>query len=212
MTENRGLPGKTVRPVAPYESPISDARMHAPFPDTIVTILGRQQEIVSGYFLAGVLLHAVTAIELILLLAVAGIAPHPVRETALALLGVAALFTQLDARSRFQEYKRVRDQLIRYGPDRRIFRSIAASRCRRDAGLAAAKQLGHETACRRFFLAMGYRWYHLLPDFVFRHPRYLLSPAFLRTTFFLPRLQQPLSRSREIPAAALHCRIAGDRS
>jgi hypothetical protein len=160
--------------------------MHAPFPDTIVTILGRQQEILSGYFLAGVLLHAVTAIELILLLAVAGIAPHPVRETALALLGVAALFTQLDARSRFQEYKRVRDQLIRYGPDRRIFRSIAASRCRRDAGLAAAKQLGHETACRRFFLAMGYRWYHLLPDFVFRHPRYLLSPAFLRTTFFLP--------------------------
>jgi hypothetical protein len=102
------------------------------------------------------------------------------------MLGVYTLFTQLDARSRFQEYKKVRDQLVRYGPDRRIFRSVAQSRCQRDAALAAARRLGHGAVCRAFFTAAGYRWYHLLPDFVYHRPRYLLSPAFYRATFFMP--------------------------
>lgn len=169
-----------------HRIPNSDASMHAPSLETVVNDLGKQPKTVPGYLLAGALLHIVTTVELILFLAMAGIDPHPVKGPALILLGVAILFTQLDARSRFQEYKRVRDQLIRYGPDRRIFLSIAASRCQRNAGLAAARQLGHETACRRIFFAMGYRWYHLLPDFVLRHPGYLLSPVFLRKTFFLP--------------------------
>lgn len=178
--------GRTVPPVEPHGSPNSDVSMHAPSPKTVVNDLGKQQKNVPGYLLAGVLLHVVTAVELILFLAITGIDHHPVRDPAIVLLGVAILFTQLDARSRFQEYKRLRDQLIRYGPDRRIFFSIAGSRCQRDAGLAAARQLGHETACRRIFLTMGYRWYHLLPDFVLYHPGYLLSSAFLRRTFFLP--------------------------
>jgi len=160
--------------------------MHAPSPETGVNDLGKQQKNVPGYLSAAVLLHVVTAVELLLFLAMTGIEHHPVKDPAIVLLGVAILFTQLDARSRFQEYKRLRDQLIRYGADRRIFLSIAGSRCQRDAGLAAARQVGHETACRRIFLAMGYRWYHLLPDFAWHHPGYLLSPAFLRKTFFLP--------------------------
>ena len=141
---------------------------------------------IAGYLSSGVLLHAITVIELIAVLAVAESEPNPLKAPALVLLGLYTLFTQLDARSRYQEYKRVRDQLIRYGPHPRIFRSIAASRCQRDAGLAAAKRLGHEMACRGHFQTMGYRWYHLLPDFVIRHPLYLVSPAFLRATFFLP--------------------------
>lgn len=148
-----------------------------------------------GYLSAGVLLHAITAVELTAILIVAGVDDHALKLPTLVVLGLMVLFTQLDARSRFQEFKRVRDQLIRYGPDRRIFRSIAASRCQRDAGLAAARQLGHAAACRRFYLERGYRWYHLLPDVVSRHPGYLLSPGFYRTTFFLPTYT-----SRFVPA------------
>ena len=141
---------------------------------------------IAGYLSASVLLHAITVVELGLLLATFGIERHPFKGPALGILCLTALFTQLDARSRYQEYKKVRDQLIRHGPDRRIFRLVAASRCQRDAGLAAAKTLGHEAVCRNYFRSTGYRWYHLLPDFVCRHPMVLLSPTFLRATFFLP--------------------------
>jgi len=166
--------------------PHSDAAMHILSPDSVFMVTDNRLAGIAGYLSSGVLLHAITVIELVAVLAVAGGEPDPLKAPALVLLGLYMLFTQLDARSRYQEYKRVRDQLIRHGPDPRIFRSIAASRCQRDAGLAAAKGLGHEMACRGHFQSMGYRWYHLLPDFVMRQPLVLLSPAFLRTTFFLP--------------------------
>jgi hypothetical protein len=142
---------------------------------------------VAGYLSACKLLHAITVIELSGILAIhalmgASLHAHP----ALMMLGLFPFFTQLDARSRFQEFKQARDQLIRYGPDRRIFKSLAGSRCQRDAVLAASKQLGHERDCREYFLAAGYRWYHLLPDFVKDHPDFLIYAAFWRTTFFAP--------------------------
>jgi hypothetical protein len=71
----------------------------------------------------------------------------------------------------------------------RIFKSVAGSRCQRDAALAAARQLGYAKHCKFYFCAAGYRWYHLLPDFVKRHPRILISAAFWRTTFFMPTFQ-----------------------
>jgi hypothetical protein len=96
------------------------------------------------------------------------------------------LFTQLDARSRYQEYKKMRDQLILYGPNKRIFKSVFGSRCRRDAALAAAKQVGLARDCSGCFASAGYRWYHLIPDFLKNNPKILLSEGFWRTTFFLP--------------------------
>lgn len=159
--------------------------MHLPSPNCTGAAPDLGTTECGGYLSAGILLHAITALELTAILLVVGL-DHPVPKVpTLIVLGLMVLFTQLDARSRFQEFKRIRDQLIRYGPDRRIFRSIAASRCQRDAGLAAADQLGYAAVGRRWYRAMGYRWYHLLPDFVCRHPGYLISPAFLRTTFFL---------------------------
>lgn len=139
------------------------------------------------YLAAGILLHAITAGELIVFLAIASFADHhPLKLPALTVLGLFAIFTQLDARSRFQEYKKLRDQLVRYGPDRRIFKSLSRSRCQRDAALAAARQLGYATICLNQFTRAGYRWYHLLPDFVRHYPSYLFSPAFLQATFFAP--------------------------
>ena len=142
---------------------------------------------IAGYLSAGKLLHAITVAEMVTILTIAAlIGQHPLAYPTLIALSLFPLFTQLDARSRFQEYKRVKDQLTRYGPDRRIFKSVAGSRCQRDAAHAAARQLGYAKHCRFYYRAAGYRWYHVLPDFVKRHPRFLISAAFWRTTFFMP--------------------------
>ena len=144
----------------------------------------------AGYLSAGILLHAITVAELLTITVIATfIGGHPLAYPVLVSLSLFPLFTQLDARSRFQEYKRVKDQVARYGPDRRIFKSVAGSRCQRDAALAAANQLGYGSRCRACFSAAGYRWYHLLPDFVKGQPRFLISAAFWRTTFFMPTYQ-----------------------
>lgn len=141
----------------------------------------------ADYLSAGKLLHAITVTELFTIVTIAtSIGQHPHAYPILISLSLFPLFTQLDARSRFQEYKRVKDQLARYGPNRRIFNSVSGSRCQRDAALAAAEQLGFRSHCRACYCAAGYRWYHLLPDFVKGHPRFLISAAFWRTTFFMP--------------------------
>ncbi len=144
----------------------------------------------ADYFSAGKLLHAITVTELFAIITIAtSIGEHSLAYPVLISLSLFPLFTQLDARSRFQEYKRVKDQLARYGPDRRIFKSVAGSRCQRDATLAAAGQLGYASHCRACFNTAGYRWYHLLPDVVNGHPRFLISAVFWRTTFFMPTYQ-----------------------
>ncbi|WP_419659341.1 uncharacterized protein Dvar_82310 [Desulfosarcina variabilis str. Montpellier] len=141
----------------------------------------------ASYLMSGLLLHAITLITLVLIVLVTVfIEKHPLKVITIAGGGIIAAFAQLDARSRFQEFKQIRDQLIDFGPDRRIFRSVAGSRCRRDAALAAARQLGYEAVCRNLFTDIGYRWYHLLPDRIVQAPRVLLTLAFWRATFFVP--------------------------
>jgi hypothetical protein len=167
-----------------------------------MTSVDRQMTGIARYLEAGILLHAITIVELAVTITVAvGMTAHPLKVATLMLLGLYALFTQLDARSRYQEYKKARDQLIRRGPDSRIFRSLSKSRCQRDAALAAAKQLDYGAECRNYFASAGYRWYHLLPDFVSRQPLFLLAPAFLRATFFMPtyhsRYPGPVDSDRE---------------
>ena len=148
------------------------------------------------YLSANLLLHAITMVELLAMLAMIRFMDATVYTgLVLAAFGLFPLFTQLDARSRFQEYRKVLDQLIRYGPDRRIFKSMAGSRCRRDAAMAAARQLGYATAGSALYTAAGYRWYHLVPDFVMRHPLFFLNAAFWHDTFFVPtyHARYPLS-------------------
>jgi hypothetical protein len=151
------------------------------------------------YLSAGVLLHAITAVEVSAILAMtAWVDATPSTWLVLTALGLFPIFTQLDARSRFQEYKKVRDQLIRYGPDRRIFKAMAASRCQRDAAMAAARQLGYADHCSGFFTAAGSRWHHLTPDFVTRRPAFFIRPAFWRETFFVAtyHARYPMSKGR----------------
>jgi len=94
------------------------------------------------------------------------------------------LFAQLDARSRFQNYKLVKDHLYIYGFQARILKPFIKSRCQRDAAKAAARELGLSYECREFFKRHGYKWYHLFPDVIFKKPSILLTKNFWMTTLF----------------------------
>lgn len=96
------------------------------------------------------------------------------------------LFAQLDARSRYQNFKRLVDQLIDYGYNERLFKRLLHSRCQRDAAEAAGKMTGYFHEITGYFYQSGYRWYHIFPDFVFSKPKFLLTMHFWQTTFFVP--------------------------
>lgn len=168
--------------------------------ETIFTKASLRIDRIADYLSAGKLLHAITVVELFtILLFSTFIGAHPLKAPVIMMLGIFLLFSQLDARSRFQEYKKVRDQLIEFGPDGRIFKAVINSRCQRDAALAAARRLGYATHCKACFNAAGYRWHHLLPDFVTGDPRMLLSRAFWGATFFAPGYQSryPVFKGKE---------------
>ncbi len=94
------------------------------------------------------------------------------------------LFAQLDARSRFQNYKLVKDHLYIYGFQTRILKLFIKSRCQRDAAKTAAEELGLSNQCREFFRSNGYKWYHLFPDAILKKPSILLTKNFWITTLF----------------------------
>ncbi len=103
---------------------------------------------------------------------------------ALAALGVA-IFAEADARSRFQEYKRIRALLERYGWKRRIIDPVSFSRCQRDTAQVAAIKAGYGAQIKRYFYDRGYRWYHVVPDALLKDPLYLFSRQFIRSSFFV---------------------------
>ena len=153
----------------------------------------RTRRLLPAYIRAGLLLHGMTIIELaVLALFAPGLLWFQAESAAGAVLKTAILaflvslpvLSQLDARSRFQSYKRVKDSLHKHGFDPRILRPFIKSRCQRDAVLAAADELGYKTHCRIYFRSQGYRWYHILPDFVITHPGFLVSRQFWQSTFF----------------------------
>jgi hypothetical protein len=85
--------------------------------------------------------------------------------------------------SRYREYRRIKAMLLRYGFSERILEPLARSRCQRDAALLAANEAGHGDCARAYFTALGYRWYHILPDSVVTNPLAFLRPSFLRSSF-----------------------------
>lgn len=150
---------------------------------------------INSYLSAGRLLHLITAIELCILVASVPWLTNWHPQTAFPLflkywlLTVACslpILSQLDALSRFQNYKRARDHFLLYGFDPRLLHPYIKSRCQRDAALEAARVTGFTVECSRHFILRGYRWYHILPDYLFTHPQFLLTPDFWKTTFFAP--------------------------
>jgi hypothetical protein len=157
------------------------------------------------YLLTGKLLHFITFFELILIILVvpllyeiettAGPLLTGLRYFSMGWLISLPVFSQLDARSRYQNYKKIKDQIFCYGFKARILKPILKSRCQRDAAIVSARELGYEKECKGFFNSNGYRWYHIIPDFIFTHPQFLLSKYFWMTTFFVPRYKSKVDYS-----------------
>ena len=147
-----------------------------------------------SYVRAGLLLHIITLLEISLLgalvlplLSTKSAVPvkTPLNWGILCWLTILAIMCQLDARSRYQNYKRIKDQFMNFGFDRRVLKPLANSRCQRDAVLTAADEMGYGGRCREYYRTAGYRWYHLTPDFLFSNPRFLISWRFWKSTFFV---------------------------
>src|ERR1700740_501959 len=136
-----------------------------------------------SYLRVGYLLHLVSLVEVALILSLYRLL-DPAESPLVLPLALAPFFPQLDARSRFQNYKQLKDQFYLYGFDPRIVRPFVKSRCQRDAAIAAASDLGLGEVCKKHFYDKGYRWFHLLPDYLFTNPRFLACKAFWITTFF----------------------------
>ena len=168
---------------------------------------------INRYFRIGRLLHAMTAAELVLILVITvhfdliawiGEGGSLWKVLALYPLWSMPIWAQLDARSRYQNYKQIKDQLYHFGYRERILRPVLTSRCQRDAALVAADELGYGADGRASMARAGYRWFHLLPDALFTRPWYLLHPAFIRTTFFAPRYHvRYLPSERPVPMSTL---------
>lgn len=94
-------------------------------------------------------------------------------------------FSQLDARSRFQNYKMVKDKFYEYGFDARLLRPFMYSRCQRDAILVAAKEFKFEKAWKNLTLTSGFRWYHLFPTIIVRRPGVLFTKSYWSKTLFV---------------------------
>jgi hypothetical protein len=96
------------------------------------------------------------------------------------------VLAQLDAFSRFQNYKQLKDQIIEYGLQKRLLKPMLRSRCQRDAAQIACNELNLGHKSKKYFSSYNYKWFHIIPDFVFTNPLFFFSNYFWRTTFFTP--------------------------
>jgi hypothetical protein len=95
--------------------------------------------------------------------------------------------TQLDAYSRYQNYKFIKDLFHEYGFRELLLRPFSRSKCQRDAVLEASTEPGFRADVNRYFYGKGYRWYHIVPSLLIENPLLLLTRGYWLTTFFVPR-------------------------
>ncbi len=107
-------------------------------------------------------------------------------SSGLGLYGLVLIFfAQMDAFSRFQNYKLAKDLFFKNKFKKRIADLFSVSRCQRDAVLVAAKDLELASELAKYYDHLGYRWYHLLPDRVLENPGILLTRAYWKKTLFV---------------------------
>jgi hypothetical protein len=95
--------------------------------------------------------------------------------------------TELDAYSRYQNYKMVKDLFHSYGFREMIARPFSKSSCQRDAAVEAARQLEMNESVEKYFYKLGYRWYHIIPSMLIEKPLMFFTKDYWTSTFFVPR-------------------------
>jgi len=98
-------------------------------------------------------------------------------------------FSQLDARSRYQNYKQAKDKIYEHGFQNRIIKPFVYSRCQREAVLMASKSMKKEKECHMLFKDMGFRWYHILPRVLIQHPSSFFTKKYWEITLFASTYQ-----------------------
>jgi len=93
----------------------------------------------------------------------------------------------MDSWSRFQNYKRVKDQFFQYGFKARIADAYIVSRCQRSAVMVAAQELGLEKQLAEHYDMRGVKWFHFIPYFMLQDPFFLFKKAFWSKTFIEKR-------------------------
>lgn len=91
---------------------------------------------------------------------------------------------QLDAFSRYQNYKKAKDLFHKNGVTPRVIQLFVYSRCQRGAMAVAARDLGLREELARYFQDLGYQWYHILPDFIYTTPQILFARRYWQRTLF----------------------------
>lgn len=89
----------------------------------------------------------------------------------------------MDGWSRYQNYKRAKDQFYMYGFKKRIAATYMNSKCQRMAAEVAAEELGLENKLKSYYKSCGVRWYHYIPYFMVKDPLFLFKKSFWSRTF-----------------------------
>ena len=72
----------------------------------------------------------------------------------------------MDSWSRFQNYKRIKDQLFMYGFQPKIANNYLVSKCQRRALKIACEELDLEQEYTRYLERCKVKWYHFVPYFM----------------------------------------------
>lgn len=94
-------------------------------------------------------------------------------------------FSQLDAYSRYQNYKMVKDKIFYYGFDSRILKPFVYSRCQRDAISVAVRELNYSNEWKNLMKTYDFKWYHILPHIIIKTPSVLFSKQYWIKTLFV---------------------------
>ncbi len=89
----------------------------------------------------------------------------------------------MDGWSRYQNYKRAKDQFYVYGYTKRIAQLYMGSKCQRMAAIVAASELGIEEKVTSFYESKGIKWYHYIPYFMVKDPLFAFKKYFWKRTF-----------------------------
>ena len=143
------------------------------------------------YLKTGYILHVFSLIVLTLFLLCLDILQTStgIKQIGFGLLSMflfsVAITSQLDAYSRYQNYKMVKDLLYLHGFRELFLKPFSRSRCQRDAVSEAAAQLGLSSAINLYFGRLGYKWYHIIPSVLIENPLVILTRNYWYTTFFV---------------------------
>lgn len=89
----------------------------------------------------------------------------------------------LDAWSRFQNYKRVKDYFYMHGFTPKVASRYKGSKCQRTAVIVAANELGLQSEVQKYYRRAGVKWFHFVPEFMAKDPFFLFKKYFWSRTF-----------------------------